>query len=436
MSTRGINRGSALLVVLALSAAGCSGGDADDSAGDPANEIATTTSAAATNDSTTTTAPDGPLERYAGYQSVNYTDPAHWLCRPDADDICESDLDATTIAADGTLTVEDPVLPVDDSDIDCFYVYPTISRDPTPFSDWTAADDEEGYAAFNQVARLSSLCRVFAPVYRQRTLSGLGAALGGGAAPTTVVGAEVVDPYLDVLDAWKTYMANDNGGRGVVFVGHSQGSSVLTRLIAEEIDPNPDVRAHLVAAYLAGSSVRVPEGADVGGDFGETPLCRAADQTGCVVTWASFRATAPPTPNALFGAPRTGDGVAACNSPANLAGGPADLTGYFPANRAASILAGARGPVPDGSGWLDATAGTVTTPFVSLPGLTTGECVSNSGRNYLQITVNGDPSGPRADDIGGDLTPEWGLHLVDISLVMGDMVKLITTQAGAWSAAR
>ena len=237
MSTRGIIRGSALLVVLALSAAGCSGGDADDSASNPANEIATTTSGAVANDSTTTTttattttaatttaAPDGPLERYAGYQSVNYTDRAHWLCRPDADDICESDLDATTIAADGTLTVEDPVLPVDDSDIDCFYVYPTISRDPTPFSDWNAADDEEGYAAFNQVARLSSLCRVFAPVYRQRTLSGLGAALGGGAAPTTVVGAEVVDPYLDVLDAWKTYMANDNGGRGVVFVGHSQGS--------------------------------------------------------------------------------------------------------------------------------------------------------------------------------------------------------------------
>ena len=54
--------------------------------------------------------------------------------------------------------------------VDCFYVYPTISRDPTPNSDWDASDAEEGYAAINQVARLRAGCRVFAPIYRQRTL--------------------------------------------------------------------------------------------------------------------------------------------------------------------------------------------------------------------------------------------------------------------------
>jgi hypothetical protein len=46
--------------------------------------------------------------------------------------------------------------------------------------------------------------------------------------------------------------------------------------------------------------------------------------------------------------------------------------------------------------------------------------------------VKGDPADPRADDIGGDLTPDWGLHLLDISLVMGDMVDLVGHQADAF----
>ena len=39
--------------------------------------------------------------------------------------------------------------------------------------------------------------------------------------------------YNDVLDAWNYYLKNDNGGRGVVLVGHSQGSGVLTQLITQ-----------------------------------------------------------------------------------------------------------------------------------------------------------------------------------------------------------
>ena len=45
----------------------------------------------------------GTLARYAGYQSVNYDNPKHWVCRPDtATDICHSNLDATRVDADGT----------------------------------------------------------------------------------------------------------------------------------------------------------------------------------------------------------------------------------------------------------------------------------------------------------------------------------------------
>jgi hypothetical protein len=69
---------------------------------------------------------------------------------------------------------------------------------------------------------------------------------------------------------------------------------------------------------------------------------------------------------------------------------------------------------------------------VSVPGLVSGACASTDGFNYLSVTVNaGD--GPRADDIGGDLTPQWGLHLVDVSLVMGDVVDLVEQQAAAFA---
>jgi hypothetical protein len=82
------------------------------------------------------------------------------------------------------------------------------------------------------------------------------------------------------------------------------------------------------------------------------------------------------------------------------------------------------------------TGSEITTPFVTTPGLVTAECVSKDGFDYLEVTVEGDPADPRVDDIGGDLTPEWGLHLQDINLVMGDMVRLVGTQAAAWRAAR
>ena len=405
----------------------CSDDDSTDSGNGP--ETTTTTTAPSAVSSTTTPTP-GPLDRYAAYNSVSYADDAHWLCRPDRADVCSGNLDTTTIAADGTLTVV-PFEPATAPAIDCFYVYPTISRDPTPNSDWNASDAEEGYAAINQVARLRADCRVFAPVYRQRTLGALASNLGSGDSP-----GEVVDPFGDVLDAWKTYMATENRGRGVVLVGHSQGAALLNQLIQEEIDPNDDVRSLLVSAYLAGWAVAVPEGEDVGGDFANVPLCRSDDQSGCVVTWSSFRSSAPPVPGAFFGKPRTGDDPAACTNPAALAGGSAEPDSVFPANASASILASVAADAPGAGVWVDPALGKVTTPFVSVPGLVSTECASTDGFSYLKVTVQGDPADPRADDIGGDLTPEWGLHLIDFNLVMGNVVDLVATQATSWASAR
>jgi Protein of unknown function (DUF3089) len=412
-STRGRALAAGLAGALAIAACSDDGGG---SAGDAASSGATDRPEEGTA---------GPLARYADYESVNYRDPSHWLCRPGADDACGGDLTATVVEAGGTTEVEEFV-PADDPPVDCFYVYPTISRDETPYSDWEASPEEEGYVVLNQAARLASTCRVYAPIYRQRTLTALAASLGGSETP----GEEEGDPFADVLDAFRTYMAQDNDGRGFVLVGHSQGAGLLADLIRTEIDPHEDVRELLVAAYLAGAAVAVPEGDVAGGDFQNVPLCTAADETGCVLTWATFRSTAPPPANSFFGRPRAGGGAAGCVNPAAVGGGSADLTPYFPADASASILStlGAGG---GSGGWLPGTD--ITTPFVTLPGLVSGECVSQGGFTYLSVTVHGDPSDPRADDIAGDLTPEWGLHLIDVSVVMGDMVERVRDQAAAYT---
>lgn len=363
-----------------------------------------------------------PSNPYPGYTSATYADPSHWLCRPNTDDVCDHDLDATIVKANGRTRVE-RWREARHAKIDCFYVYPTISTDPTGNSDLVPGENQELFVVRQQAARLGSECRVFAPVYRQVTLTALLGILTGDP-----IDSDPALAYGDVVDAWKHYIANDNQGRGVVLIGHSQGAGILVRLLKEEIDPSADLRARLVSAILLGTSLQVPEGADVGGDFANIPLCHAPRDTGCAISYASFRSTAPPPANSFFGVSRGPGLKAACTNPAALAGGRKALHPYFPTNgRSLPIIA------PPPPVWVDPSRGVeITTPFVTLPGLVEAECAEHDGFVYLSLTVHGDPSDPRIDDIGGDLSPEWGLHLVDANVAMGDLVAVARSQGRAW----
>jgi len=364
-----------------------------------------------------------PINPYPGYHSAVYEDPAHWVCHPDTLDPCDADLAATVVAESGETTVE-VWAPTPTPAFDCFYLYPTISTDMSGNSDLIPAAAEEIYVTRQQAARLGSVCRVFAPVYRQITLTALVAALGGAPIPADSALADA-----DVLDAWKHYVANDNGGRGVLLIGHSQGAGRLITLIRNEIDANPVLRARLVSAVLLGTSFQVPDGADVGGSLANIPLCRRGEDTGCVISYASFRATAPPPENSRFGRSLQPGWKAACTNPAQLASGTTALHPYFPSSGRGLPL----GPPPPPPPWVDPSLGvSITTPFVALPRLLDAECREHNGYTYLAITVNGDPTDARIDDIGGDLTPDWGLHLADASLAMGDLVTIAARQGDAY----
>jgi hypothetical protein len=357
-------------------------------------------------------------------QPNNYADANSWLCRPGRHDACDVDLTTTVIAPGGKLSREtwtaDPNAPVD-----CFYVYPTVSTDPTPNSDMIA-DEAERNVIKQQFARFASKCRAYAPMYRQITLVGLRAILSGSGS---------LDHGLqddDVRDAWNYYLEHDNRGRGFVLVGHSQGSFILSRLIREEID-GKSVQARMVSAILLGTTLAVPRGKDVGGTFQHVPLCRSASQTGCVITYASFRSTVPPPANTLFGKVTEKDMTAACTNPAALEGGSGELHAYL--STGGLMIVGTTPPKP----WV-VPAQQIDTPWVSVPGMLTAQCASNDNATYLEVTMHADPSGGRTDDIGGDLVrnggvlANWGLHLMDVNLAMGNLLDVVAQQSKAWLA--
>jgi len=354
----------------------------------------------------------------------DYSKGENWLCRPGRKDACDVDLSTTIVTAEGKLSKEtwtaDPKAP-----IDCFYVYPTVSTDAGGNSDMIAGPEENNVIR-SQFARFGSKCRTFAPLYRQVTLTALRSAIAGK--PMQVDRAL---GYNDVVDAWKYYLEHDNQGRGVVLIGHSQGSGVLTQLIRNEIDGKP-VQEKIVSALLLGTSLPVPKGKDVGGAFQQLPLCHSPGQTGCVITYASFRANVPPPENTRFGRIRADENMtSACTNPAALGGGSGELHAYL------SAAGRGNGAALEPRPWVNPPQ-PITTPFVSVPGLLTAQCVSNEKGSYLAVTVHGNPEDPRTDDIPGDVVTngqvqtDWGLHLIDVNLAIGNLVDIVGQQSKAY----
>jgi hypothetical protein len=342
-----------------------------------------------------------------------------WLCKPGlSKNPCEGSLDATVVDATGKSTVQ-PASSAADPPIDCFYVYPTVSLQKGANAS-LSIDPEERAVALAQAARFSQVCRVYAPIYPQLTLAAI-------ATPSKISYLSALVAYNYVDSAFRNYMAHYNHGRGIVFIGHSQGALMLTALLRAEVDSNPDTRRLLVSALLLGGNVTVPVGKSVGGDFANIPACSTAAQIGCVVAYSSFAST-PPT-DALFG--RAGSGInpfagsstvplaVLCVNPAAPGGGSAALRPYFP-TQGLRLFLGSAAPAPVAS-----------TPFVSYPGEFSAECKSSGGANWLQIDRVGGASDQRPA-LNVAEAPTWGLHVVDVNIALGNLVDLVRSESAAF----
>lgn len=361
----------------------------------------------------------------AGLGAVDYSRDANWLCRSGRKDVCAGDLSMTRIDPDGRMHPS-PAPAARPTDVDCFYVYPTASLDPGDNSDLIPGTGENGLTTA-QFAPFRSVCRTFAPLYRQVTLTALRKVLVAG---TQKRAGDFDLAYGDVLAAWRDYLKRDNKGRPFVLIGHSQGSMMLKRLIAEQIDGKP-IAKRMLSAILPGTAILVPTGRDVGGSFKSVPLCRSPGQTSCVVTWATYRAGVPLVENALFGRSDKDGMEAGCTNPARLAGGktPLDPILGFPWWKGGYALY-----APPKAGW------PVTARFVRMPGLLSGACVQSGRFNYLAVTVTPGKAGDLADTVAGTGSvgdaafPDWGFHVIDMAVVEGDLLRLVTTQRAAWRA--
>jgi hypothetical protein len=335
-----------------------------------------------------------------------------WLCRPGlTNNPCDVSLATTRFNAQGQQTGAVQTPRSNDAPVDCFYVYPTVSDEPGPVADFAITPELRSIALY-QAARYSSECRVFAPVYRQITILGL----GGGA-----TAQDRENAYQDVRSAWLEYLAHDNHGRGVVFIGHSQGSGVLRRLLREEVDPKPDVRAKLVSAILLGGGVTVARGSDRGGDFQNIPACRQPNQVGCVIAFSTFDQPVPAA--SRFGRTTDPSLEVLCTNPAQLRSGNGKLTPinptepFAPGTVIALVISFLGQPTVDAS-----------TPWVQFDDAYRAQCVNSNGANVLMVTPFG-----VAPLLNPSPDATWGLHLVDANIALGDLVDIVHHQAIQWT---
>ena len=338
-----------------------------------------------------------------------------WLCRPgERGNPCLAGLAATVVAPNGTARIEHAA-PATDPPVDCFYVYPTVSGQPTINANLQVGLREEEVATA-QVSRFSPTCRIYAPVYRQITLAAL-------EHPRRITRADALLAYRSVRAAFRDYLAHYNDGRGIVFIGHSQGATILIRLLQQEVDANPPLRRRLVSALLLGGNVTVRKGSTTGGDFAHIPACTSSRQTGCVVAYSSF--TAPPPQNSQFGRTSSDAGVGLlaprrpapnlrimCVDPTNLSGRKSSLEPYVPT----LVLA-----------FTGSTLG-ATTPWIAFAGGYTARCRTAGNASWLQITH----TAGRADKrplLTRFQQPILGLHILDVNIALGNLAALVRDEA-------
>jgi pimeloyl-ACP methyl ester carboxylesterase len=322
-----------------------------------------------------------------------------WLCKPgQASNPClELDQTITYVYPDNRRVVYPHITAVDPG-IDCFYLYPTVDLGEKPGNTKYRNNTLALKVLFNQAARFTELCNVYAPFYHQMTIGTYG--LGDYRS------TEFYDiAYNDVSEAFSQYL-RESGNRPFVLMGHSQGAQMVLELLMRRFENNPELRRRLVSALIIGPLGRLqrPEAAIVPDSYVNIPLCTEVSQTGCIVTFDTV---------AAGGAEMRVADVRPCVNPTLLGGDPGVLeTTIWPAGGSA-------------------IAGTFETPWVGYLGKYTANCDVDG---YLAIDT--------LPDMGATvLTPQFiqaaedgeGLQITDFNWVIGDLLRIVAIQANNMS---
>lgn len=348
-----------------------------------------------------------------------YTRLEGWLCHPDAPgDLCSTRGAGTEVKPDRSLGAVPAA--TREQKLDCFYVYPTVNLEMMSSRTSGFANIEDiRAAALSQAAPFSDVCRVYAPLYNQIKI--------GAYFDAANRDRLLEETYLEVEAAFLHYLAHHNDNRQVVLIGHSQGAHILRRLLQRHFDGTGDMamRQKLTLAILLGAigDITVPPGKLIGGTFQSIPVCSAAGQKGCVISYSTYPASKPPTEifGAFVGGVPAGQQVV-CTNPASLTGGKAPSAGAVMPTVARGNFTGTL--VDFNMAYGITTYFTVFRQYYSL------ECkLSSLGQGYLAVSVEPANGDQRADpieyDSAGLSVDLIGLHVLDFNLALDDLVALV-----------
>ncbi len=359
--------------------------------------------------------------------------PTVWGCRPGmARNPCDSDGETTVLrSTQSQPRVVDRVEPAPaptTPPIDCFYIYGSVTAatgSNAPRHTERNVDDALRWSA----GRLGRHCRVFAPIYRQLpAIPQIGLEM---AMRRTYASRAQNIAFSDVLGAWRDYLANDNHGRGILIVGHSQGSAMLMRLMEREVDRNATMRDRLVGAWLIGANVAVKQGQRLGGSFAYLPTCSQPGEYGCIVAYSAFATPPGGTAmfgrlgplNQIFGGPYRQPYVPACTNPAELAG---DGNVLRPVLR--GTPPGGKEGETDRKFWNNRRA-TASTAWVIPADRFTARCRVTPTTASLLVSRGASTQLPQAVPWA-----DWGLHVRELVLTMGNLERIAELQSAAWLA--
>ena len=193
----------------------------------------------------------------------DYADDSNWLCLPGRADACAAPIDATAATPRGYGKVERFVR-AKAPPIDCFYVYPTVSRDAGLNADMEPGPAEASVAAA-QLARFGTVCRTFAPLYRQVTLAAISRRFEGkpGTNPEELIGAAHAGCFTMALS---------------LILGEA-------KLTAERMDTTAEVTLEKVADGFAITAVHLTLKAKIpGADKAKFDELAAKAKAGCPVS--------------------------------------------------------------------------------------------------------------------------------------------------------
>ncbi|MEM1230906.1 MAG: DUF3089 domain-containing protein [Pseudomonadota bacterium] len=165
-----------------------------------------------------------------------------------------------------------------------FYVHPTTYFGP---GDWNADPRQTAHRSqgiehmiATGASAFSACCEVYAPGYRQSHIAVFNRRAGDA-------GTQSLDlAYTDIERAFDAFLSAI-GSSPFLLAGHSQGTLHLQRLLSQRVAGTP-LKERLQAAYLIG--YWLPPDLQPR-NFPDVPYCEDAAQSGCVITWDSYRAT-------------------------------------------------------------------------------------------------------------------------------------------------